>query len=54
MIGESERGGCVLAQNDDEACVKVREYYERFLDGNFDVTVWLEDGAPSDVLEVYP
>jgi hypothetical protein len=54
MVDEVMRGGCVLAENLEQAKIKVEAYYAGILDDGFVVTVWLEGDTPEDVVQVYP
>ena len=63
MIGDVERGGCVLASNEQIAELKVRTAYEKMAAysdklalelKDMKITVWRDDEIAADIVEVYP
>ena len=53
MIGDTLSGGCVLAENEEEAKAKVRPHYADEYDTDIEITIWIDDELSADVVQFY-
>ena len=53
MIGDTLSGGCVLAENEEEAKAKVRPYYADEYGADIEISIWIDDELSADVVHFY-